>query len=102
MDKRAEYFNLKEINEMEEFTKEYEKIITKIEELIADLLEEITDESLREDIQLLKQPIEDNDEYRYKDYKEKLEDFENFSEDDYNNNDGLDQEYITGKIGGIK
>lgn len=102
MDKRLEYFDLKEINAMEEFVYEYERAIKKTNQLIEELLKFTTDESLIEDIKALKEPIEINDKARYDDYKEKLEDFENFSENDYNNNDGLDQEYITGKIGGIK
>lgn len=101
MDKRLEYFDLKEINAMEEFVFEYERAIKKTNQLIEELLKFTTDESLIEDIKALKEPIETNEKSRYEDYKEKLEDFENFSENDYNNNDGLDQEYITGKIGGI-
>lgn len=102
MDKRLEYFDLKEINAMEEFVYEYERAIKKTNQLIEELLKFTTDESLIEDIKALKEPIEINEKARYEDCKEKLEDFENFSENDYNNNDGLDQEYITGKIGGIK
>lgn len=102
MRKREEYFDLKEINEMETFTTEYETALEKIDELIEELINYTTDESLIEDIRLLKEPIEVNDGARYRDCKEKLYDFENFNEEDYINNDGLEDEYITGKIGGLK
>lgn len=102
MRKREEYFDLKEINEMETFTTEYETALEKIDELIEELINYTTDESLIEDIRLLREPIEINDGSRYRDYKEKLYDFENFNEEDYINNDGLEDEYITGKIGGLK
>lgn len=101
-DKREEFFDKREIEKAYDFIAEYETIQKKIEEFKKDLKGYTTDKSMEETIDTIGETIEDNEGYRYRDYKEQIELYENFDINDYNTNEGLDQEYIHGKIGGLK
>lgn len=101
-DKRAEYFDLDEINQKQEFVDEYEYAMDEIENLIQHLGNVITDKSLKETIDLLPEYITINEGIRYSECKDILEDFEDFNPNDYNDNEEINQDYLNDIYGGLR
>lgn len=101
-DKREEYFDIAEINKMQEFVDEYDYAMDEIEKIVQYLKEVIKDTSLRETIDLLPEYITVQEGFRYKDYREQLEDFENFDINDYNDNTGIWEDHLNDIYGGLK
>lgn len=101
-DKRADYYDLNEINRMQEFIDEYEYTMDEVEKLVQYLGNVVGDTSLHETIDLLPEYITVQEGKRYSDYKDILEDFEDFNINDYNDNDGINQEYLNDIYGGLK
>lgn len=101
-DKRADYFDINEMNRMQEFVDEYDYAMDEIENLVQHLVNVIGDLSLRETIELLPEYVVVQEGKRYNDYKEVLEEFEDFNPHDYNDNDGINQEYLNDIYGGLK
>ena len=80
----------KDLENSSDFVIDYDRLMT--------ALDNVTNEELLETVEILKQTLEENEKGRYEDYKEQVDEFENFNVNDYINNEGLINEYMRGKI----
>ena len=71
--------DIEELNQMQVFVNDYEYAMDEIENLIQHLSHVINDKSLKETIDLLPEYITINEGIRYCEYKDKLEDLNNFN-----------------------
>lgn len=71
--------DLEELNQMQAFVNEYEYAMDEVDNLIQHLSHVINDKSLRETLELLPEYITINEGMRYCDFKEKLEDSNDFN-----------------------
>lgn len=101
-DKREDYYDIIEINKMQNFVDEYEYTIDELTTTINHLKTKITDKSLEETIEGMFDYIKDNENIRYNDYKEILTEFEYFNINDYDDNEGIWEDYQRDIMGGLK
>ncbi len=91
-DIKLEYMGIssKDINNMQDYLIDYKRIY--------DALENVTNPDLEDCVLLLKQTLDESERSTYEEYKEKVDEFENFNVNDYCTNDGLKEEFERSKL----
>lgn len=99
---KEDYFDINEINQMQKFVDDYEYTQDELETTIKALLKRTKDKSLQETIKGIKEYIKDNEGSRYDEYKEKIAEFEDFNINDYNDNEGIWEDYQRDIMEGLR
>lgn len=95
---RDDVFDSKEIERMKDFVSDYDYVMNELNEQITLWQDIVTDEGLSETLDYLVETLEINEKSRYEEYKEQIEEYENFDPRDYNDNEGLKEEYERSKL----
>ena len=97
---REDVFDDREIDKMRDFVSEYEYVMDEIETIKQHLIHSCLDKSMKDTLEYLGETVEVNEGSRYRDYKEQINEYDNFDPNDYNTNDGLKEDYERMKLRG--
>ena len=88
----------KELNDMQNYVEDY----TSLEKSLDRYYFSVEDKELKETIMEMQRILTECEESKYKEYKEKIEEYEDFNINDYVDNDAIASEYRREIMGGLK
>ena len=88
----------KELNDMQNYVEDYKSL----EQSLDRHYFSVEDKDLKETIIEMQRILTEYEESKYKEYKEKIEEYEDFNINDYVDNDAIASEYRREIMGGLK
>ena len=98
---RDDVFDRGEIEEKRDYITDYEYVHEELMTQIQLMKDVITNTELMDTLDWLVESFEETETSRYEEIKNDVDEYDNFNPLDYNDNDGLKEEYERGKLGNL-